>query len=83
MESAKYHGKVEVPDWFTVGIKFKSRWVKNRIMQVISFDAVTNLLKVELSPDTDAPAYMQTFCEDGWDLRITLHAFETGEYWLV
>lgn len=71
---------MEIPDWFIVGLTFKGKWIENRICEVISFNEVTNLLVIKLSPSVDAPSYVQTFTEDGWNLQHTLWGFEKGEY---
>ena len=73
--------EITVPEWFAKGIKFNSKWISNgnNICEVISFNPVTNLLRVKVTiknigrDDT-------VFEEDGWNLQHTIWGFETKDY---
>lgn len=71
---------ITVPDWFISGKSFKCLWIPEMDAEVISFDVITNLLKVKLTPNENAESYRQAFTEDGWNLQHTLIGFDKGDY---
>ena len=68
-----------IPDWFHIGLKFKSKWINYEDNECIiqEFSAVTNTCEVKIIlPST-------TFTEDNWNLEHTIWGFEQGDYIII
>ena len=59
-------------------LKFRSIHFKG-LVTVISFNTVTNLLHVNIDPEEEGRTSWE---EDGWNLQVTIWAFEKGEYYV-
>jgi hypothetical protein len=69
----------KIPDWFILGLKFKSIWINNGVNECIikGFNPTTNLCEVEvILPIT-------TFIEDNWNLQHTIWEFENNDYIII
>ena len=69
--------KLRLPDWFIVGLKFRSPLFLREVT-VLSIDVSRNNLEVEIYYAGSTYPTTET-----WDLDITLWAFQKFEYQLI
>ncbi len=71
---------INVPAWFKVGIKFKSKWIKEgrNVCTLQSFDTQKNIAEVRIKI-LDAEAWV----ESDWNLQHTLWGFDSSDYKLI
>ena len=68
-----------IPDWFTIGLQFTSKWINNgdNTCIVLGYSIPNNTCEVEVQTP------VTKFTEDNWNLQHTIWGFNQGDYFII